>query len=281
MRFSVLGSGSRGNATLVAAGSTRIMVDAGFSGRELARRLTGVGVEPAELSAIVLTHEHGDHARGAGVFSRAHGTPLYMTAGTRQACASLLRGSETVHIYRPGHPVTVGDLDIEPFITVHDASDPVAVAISEPAADLRLGIATDLGRPGVQAKHALRGCDALVIESNHDEEMLWQAAYPASVKSRIASSHGHLSNQAAAALAAELLSPRLTVVVLAHLSEETNAPGLARSAMDGALKRRGYRGKVLVAEGDRATPLFDLAELRERKAPAQLSLFEDGFGGGN
>ena len=273
MRFSVLGSSSRGNATLVAAGSTHIMVDAGFSGRELARRLAGLGVEPAELSAIVVTHEHGDHTRGAGVFARAHGTPLYMTAGTRQACDSLLRGSETVHIYRPGHPVNVGELEIEPFITVHDARDPVAVAISEPAAGLRLGIATDLGRPGVQAKHALRGCDALVIESNHDEEMLWRAAYPAAVKSRIASSHGHLSNQAAAALAVELLSPRLSVVVLAHLSEETNAPGLAKSVMDGALAASGYRGRVVVAEGDRATPLFDLAELRGRNRPAQLSLF--------
>ena len=257
----------------MAAGSTCILVDAGFSGRELTRRLHAVGVEPEELSAILLTHEHGDHTRGAGVFARTHDTPLYMTAGTRQACDKLFRGSEIVHIYRPGYPVTVDDLDVEPFITAHDAVDPVAIAVSEPATGLRLGIATDLGRPGVQTRHALGGCDALVLESNHDEEMLWNAAYPPSVKSRIASSHGHLSNQAAATLARELLNPNLSVVVLAHLSEETNTPALARSVMEKTLRKRGYRGQVLVAGNDRPTPLLDLAELRERSGPAQLSLF--------
>jgi len=249
------------------------MVDAGFSGRELARRLDAVGAEPGELSAILLTHEHADHTRGAGVFARAHGTPLYMTAGTRQACDSLLTGSETVHIYRAGRPVTFDDLVVEPFITVHDARDPVAIAVSRPDADLRLGIATDLGRPGVQARHALSACDALVIESNHDEQMLWAAPYPMAVKSRIASSHGHLSNRGAARLAGELLSPRLSVVVLAHLSEETNTPALARSAMETALRKRGYRGRVVVAGADRPTPLLDLAELRRRIRPAQLTLF--------
>lgn len=273
MRFSVLGSGSRGNATMVAAGSTSILIDAGFSGRELAARLEVVGWSAEQISAIVLTHEHGDHTRGAGVFARSHGTPLYMTAGTRNACSRLLKGTETVHLYRPGYPVTVADLDVEPFITVHDAAEPVAVAIRDPESGLRLGIATDLGRPGVQAKHALRGCDALVIESNHDAELLWAAAYPTAVKSRIASSHGHLSNRAAADLALELLSSRLAVVVLAHLSEETNTPALARSVMERALRRKGYEGQVLVAASDRPTPLVDLAELRERNRPAQLSLF--------
>ena len=273
MQFSVLGSGSRGNATMLAAGETCILIDAGFSGRELAARLEVVGRTPGQVSAIILTHEHGDHTRGAGVFARAHGTPLYMTAGTREACGRLLRGSESVHVYRPGYPVTVDELEVEPFITVHDAREPVAVAVNHPATALRVGIATDMGRPGAQTKHALAGCDALVIESNHDREMLWAAAYPTAVKSRIASSHGHLSNQAAAGLALELLGPRLSVVVLAHLSEETNTPALARSVMERTLRKKGYKGQVLVAAGDRPTPLVDLAELRERNPPAQLSLF--------
>ncbi len=258
---------------MVTAGSTTILVDAGFSGRELGARLVAAGRQPGHVSAIVLTHEHGDHTRGAGVFARSHGTPLYMTAGTREACRRLLKGSETVHVYRPGFPVTVDELEIEPFITVHDAREPVAVAVSQPETGLRLGIATDLGRPGVLAKHALGGCDALVIESNHDREMLWAASYPTAVKSRIASSHGHLSNQAAARLAVELLSARLSVVVLAHLSEETNTPALARSVMERALRRRGYKGQVLVAGSEHPTPLMDLAELRARVRPAQLSLF--------
>ena len=171
MRFSVLGSGSRGNATLVSAGSTHVLIDAGFSGRELVKRLATAGVKPNQIAAIVITHEHGDHTRGAGVFARAHGSPLYMTAGTRAASRRLLRGTETVEIYRPGYRLSIGNIEIEPFITVHDAADPVAVAVLDPATGLRLGIATDLGRPTAQVRHALRGCDALVIESNHDETL--------------------------------------------------------------------------------------------------------------
>lgn len=273
MRFSVLGSGSRGNATLIASGRTRLLVDAGFSARELTKRLAVIGVEPAEVSAILVTHEHGDHTRGAGVFARAHGTPLMMTEGTLGACAKLLRGSEEVRTYRAGFPVEVEELEVEPFITVHDAVDPVAVAVRETATGLRLGIATDMGRPTLQVMHALRGCDALVVESNHDESMLWATGYPASVKARIASSHGHLSNDAAARLVLELLSPKLTVVVLAHLSEESNTPALAKGAMERALATKGFTGMVEVARPDRPTPLLDLAVLREQTGPRQLSFF--------
>ena len=185
MRFSVLGSGSRGNATLIATGTTRLLVDAGFSARELTKRLAIVGVEPHEVTAILVTHEHGDHTKGAGVFARAHGTPLMMTEGTLSACHKLLRGGEEVRTYRAGYPFEVEDLEVEPFITVHDAVDPVAVAVRETATGLRLGIATDLGRPTLQVLHALRGCDALIVESNHDESMLWSTRYPASVKARL------------------------------------------------------------------------------------------------
>ena len=273
MWFSVLGSGSRGNSVLVGAGDTRVLVDAGFSGRELAHRLGKVGVEPDAISAIVLTHEHGDHTRGAGVFARRHGTPLLMTEGTRLACRKLFRGDEAIRSYRAGFAVDIDRLRIDPFITVHDAADPVAVAVTDCATGLRLGIATDLGKPTVQIRHALRGCDALIVESNHDEGMLWSAGYPPAVKARIASSHGHLSNRAAADFLAETFDPRLSVVVLAHLSEESNTPRMARAAAARALAGRGFRGVVEVALPDRPTPVFDLAELRERVGPRQLSLF--------
>ena len=273
MQFSVLGSGSRGNSVLVGAGETHVLVDAGFSGRELAKRLALVGVDPAAVSAIVLTHEHGDHTRGAGVFARAHGTPLLMTEGTRLACRKLFRGNEAIQSYRAGYPVEIDRLRIDPFITVHDAADPVAVAVTDSATGLRLGIATDLGKPTVQIRHALRGCDALIVESNHDEGMLWSAGYPPAVKARIASSHGHLSNRAAADFLAETFDPRLSVVVLAHLSEESNTPRLARAASARVLAQRGFRGLVEVALPDRPTPVFDLAKLRERTGPRQLSLF--------
>ena len=273
MRFSVLGSGSRGNATLVAVGSTRLLIDAGFSGRELARRLAAVGVAPDEVDAIVLTHEHADHVRGAGVFARAHGTRLALTEGTLQACGKLFKGRETVETYQPGRPFEVGGLRIEPFATVHDAADPVAMAVVAPASGLRLGVATDLGRPTALARHVLSDCDALIVESNHDESLIWSAPYPLQVKARIASSHGHLSNRAAAELVRELFGPRLSVVVLAHLSEESNDPGLAKKTMRSALAGRGFDGSVLVASPTDPTEMIDLAALSGSRRPEQLPLF--------
>lgn len=271
MRVSVLGSGSAGNATLVWAGNTRVLVDAGFSARDLARRLEALGVDADDVDAIVITHDHGDHTKGMGVFARRHGTPLHMTEPTREACARLLRGEETVVTYRPGRVFTIGDVRVEPFITVHDAADPVGVALVDECTGLRLGVATDLGRPTAQIRHALAGCDLLILEANHDEVLLHTSAYPWSVKRRIASSHGHLSNQAAARFVKELLHPRLAGVLLAHLSNECNRPDLALEVVGQALDQAGWRGHLAVAPQDRPTPLLDLEEMRYRSGPGQLS----------
>lgn len=267
----MLGSGSSGNATLVWAGNTRVLVDAGFSGRDLARRLEAVEVDADEVDAIVITHDHGDHTRGMGVFARRHGTPLYMTEPTRQACGKLLRGGEEVRTYRPGRVFNVGDVRVEPFITVHDAADPVGVAVVDECTGLRLGVATDLGRPTSQIRHALSGCDLLILEANHDEVLLHASPYPVSVKRRIASSHGHLSNEAAARFAVELLHPRLAGVILAHLSNECNRPELAREVVGEALRTAGWTGHLAVAGQDDPTRLVDLEELRLRTGPSQLS----------
>lgn len=272
MKVAVLGSGSAGNATLVWAGNTRVLVDAGFSARDLARRLGEVGVGADEVDAIVVTHDHGDHTKGAGVFARRHATPLHMTAPTRDACAKLLRGEEVVHTYRPGHPFTIGDVRVEPFITVHDAVDPVGVALVDECTGLRLGVATDLGRPTAQIRMALEACDLLILEANHDEVLLHTSDYPPSVRRRIASSHGHLSNQAAARFALELLHPRLAGVVLAHLSKECNRPSLAEQVVGDALAKAGWTGHLEVARQSGATPLIDVEELRYRAGPSQLSL---------
>jgi phosphoribosyl 1,2-cyclic phosphodiesterase len=180
--MAVLGSGSGGNSTLVQGGNTRVLVDAGFSARSVGERLNLLGVEPDAIDAIVVTHEHGDHTSGVGVFARRHATPIYMTDRTRDACARLLRGSEEVVSYGPGRPFLIGDLRVEPFLTVHDAADPVGIAMVDECTGLRLGIATDLGRPTVQIRHALSACDFLVLEANHDEVMLHTSGYPASVK---------------------------------------------------------------------------------------------------
>lgn len=257
---------------LASAEDTNVLVDAGFSARRIAQRLEALEFSPEQVHGIVVTHDHGDHTRGMGVFARRHGTPLYMTETTRQACDRLLTGTERIVEYRANRAFHVGSLRIEPYITVHDAADPVGVTVSDPRTGTRLGVATDLGRPNAQSRHALAGCDILVLEANHDEVLLHECSYPASVKRRITSSHGHLSNQAAAQLACELLHPRLMCVVLAHLSRQANRPDIARAVVGKALSRAGWQGHLEVATQDAPTPLFDVAALRHRTGPSQLTL---------
>ncbi|MEX0856354.1 MAG: MBL fold metallo-hydrolase [Gemmatimonadota bacterium] len=272
MRVAVLGSGSRGNSVLVASHDTRILVDAGLSGKEMASRLDRLGIAPEAVDGILVTHEHGDHTRGVGVFARRFGTPLYMTPGTRSACAALLRGKETVHSYTPGRPLTIGDLRIDPFLTVHDALDPVAVTVTGTKCGIRIGIATDLGRPTAGIRHSLARCDFLILEANHDEEMLRAGPYPASVQARISSSHGHLSNRAAATFACELAHPRLTGLFLAHLSGSCNRPELAHATVSRALAGAGWKGFLAVASQDAPTEFVDIPVLRSLRETDQLSL---------
>lgn len=267
MRVTVLGSGSTGNATLVEAGPVKVLVDAGFSGRDLAARLGEVGAVPESLQAIVITHDHGDHTRGMGVLARRYGIPLLLTVRTQAACSRLLDGSEAVQHYQAERVFRIGPLEIRPFLTVHDAADPVAVTLRDAETGCRLGIATDLGRPTAAVRAALAGCHLLVLEANHDDAMLWSGPYPWSVKQRIASSHGHLSNRASAELLRELYHRGLGGVVLAHLSEHCNDPGLAREVIGLALERMGYRGTLTVAGPARPLAPIEVLELRRRVGP--------------
>lgn len=272
MRVTVLGSGSKGNAVLVETADTLVLVDAGFSARDMERRLGKVGVAAEEVDAIVISHDHGDHTKGMGVFARRFGTPLYLTDPTRGVCQHLLRGEEEVRSYRGGFPFSIGRIVVEPFLTIHDATDPVALALRDSESGLKVGIATDLGRPTAQVRHALSGSNLLILEANHDEALLHQCSYPWQVKSRIASSHGHLSNDAAANLALELLHPRLGGVVLAHLSGECNRPELAEAVVGRALNEAGYKGVLQVAAQDSPTGPLDLEKLIRRLDPDQLPL---------
>jgi phosphoribosyl 1,2-cyclic phosphodiesterase len=267
MRVTVLGSGSGGNATLVEAGDARILIDAGFSGRDLERRLLAVDVEPESIDAIVITHDHGDHTRGMGVLARRFGLPLYLTTRTQAVCGRLLSGSEAVRRYASSEPFTIGALAVHPFLTVHDAAEPVAVTVRDTTSGARLGIATDLGRPTAAVRAELAGCNMLVLEANHDDVRLWSSRYPWSVKQRIASSHGHMSNRAAAELARELHHSTLRHIVLAHLSEQCNDDALARETVGSALARSRYRGTLTVAPQDRP-----LEPIHVSAAPDQFSL---------
>lgn len=271
MKVTVLGSGSAGNSILVETGATRLLIDAGFSGRDLERRLAAVDREPDGIDAIFITHEHTDHTQGMGVCARRWGTPVYLGERTRIACSSLLNGSEEVRSYGCANPVTIGELRVEPFLTIHDAVDPYAVTVTEIATGEKLGIATDLGRPNMAVRHALRKCDILILEANHDEILLRESAYPWSVIQRIAGSHGHLSNRAAAELVRELSHPDLTTVVLAHLSSQANHGELAKEVVGLALERMHYRGELLLGLQDVPLDPIDVSRRRLRLAPPQLA----------
>jgi phosphoribosyl 1,2-cyclic phosphodiesterase len=273
LNVTVLGSGSGGNSTLVEADGVRILLDAGFSGRDIETRLRGLDVEPESIAGIVITHDHGDHTRGAGVLARRFGIPVYMTRATLRACASLLNGQETIRQYASSRPFRIGGIEVHPFVTVHDAADPVAVTVRDVRTGIRMGLVTDVGRPTAAMRAELAGCDMLVLEANHDDALLWNGPYPWSVKQRIASSHGHLSNRAAARLIRELYHPGLAAVALAHLSEHCNTASLASQVVGRALDRLGFRGWLKVADQAVPTETVDLVSARKRGAPAQLDLF--------
>lgn len=272
MRVTILGSGSSGNAILVEGGGKRLLVDAGFSGVDLERRLSAAEVSPESIDALLVTHDHTDHTKGMGVAARRWGIPLYLTERTHAACRGLLRGDEQVIRYSSAAAVEIGELRIDPFLTVHDAVDPVAVTVTEAATGQKLGIATDLGRPTATVRSALRGCTMLVLESNYDDIMLREADYPWSVKSRIASSHGHLSNRASAELAVELAHPGLACVILAHLSERANDPALAEEVVGEALRGARYKGPIHTGLQHAPLEPIDMDRAARRLEPEQLPL---------
>ena len=219
-----LASGSKGNSVFVSNQDTAVLVDAGLSGIETQRRLDAVGESPDRLKAIIITHEHTDHVKGAGILSRRFDIPVYITRQTYGACKSLGK-IDHLRFFECGTPFEVDELKITPFSISHDARDPSGVTIAY--AGKKIGIATDLGIATNLVKSHLSLSNALYIESNHDPEMLVNGPYPWHLKQRIKSRTGHLSNQETRDLVAELLHQDLAHLVLAHLSEENNCPDKA------------------------------------------------------
>lgn len=278
MKVASLGSGSQGNSLYVEAEETRVLVDAGFSGVEIERRLGEIGVAPAQIDALVVTHEHRDHTAGIGVAARRWGWPLHMSPQALRECRNLLSGGERVRTFESGTSFPIGALRIHPFRTCHDAASPLAVSLRAERSGLKVGVATDLGRPTGPVRHALAGSHFLVLEANHDEVLLREGPYPWPVKERIGGSRGHLSNRLAAELARDLLHPDLRGLLLAHLSERCNRPELARRTVAEALDGTSFRGMLAVARQEGPTPLYDLRELlRDRRRP-QLDLFGEPVG---
>jgi phosphoribosyl 1,2-cyclic phosphodiesterase len=232
LRFCSLGSGSSGNATLVEArsGTTagRVLVDCGFTQRELNARLGRAGLVAGDIDALFVTHEHGDHIGCALGFARRHSIPLWMSRGTWRAVGEPDL-PELLHFARDGETIAVGDLALSPYTVPHDAQEPLQLRFSDGAH--HLGVLTDAGSITSHLLDHLQGCHALLLECNHDLAMLAASRYPPSLKSRIGGRHGHLSNDTAAQILAACLHPGLDHVVAAHLSRENNRPALALAAL--------------------------------------------------
>lgn len=244
MRLWLLGSGSKGNALLVECGDTRVLVDAGFSARRIAERLQRIGVDPASICALLLTHEHSDHVCGVEGAANRWAWPIYGTRGTLEALPAV---GATTRTLAAGDSVTIGGLVLHSVRTSHDASDPVAYVATSQATGMRAAIVTDLGVVTEPVREAVRAADVLVVESNHDPVMLQHGPYPYYLKRRVAGSHGHLSNDAAGRLVTECAHRGLRQVVLAHLSETNNTPETAMASMQRQAKRARWRGELAAA----------------------------------
>ena len=244
LRFRVLGSGSTGNATLVEGGGTRLLVDAGLGPRQLAERLQSAGVDPASLDAILISHEHHDHARGAASFSARWGVKLAGSRGTYAAAGFGAAEIAGYDVLEPEQSRGFGALAVRPLRVRHDAAGPLAFVVS--LGESSLGHATDLGQIDAALGAALGGCDALLIESNYDPGLLREGPYPWSLKERILGPLGHLANADVARFLERGLAARCRRLVLAHLSQKNNHPELALMAAEPALARAG-RGDVRLA----------------------------------
>jgi len=233
MRFASLGSGSAGNALVVQAGKTTLLVDCGFGAAETAARLDRLGVDPRGLAAILVTHEHDDHVGGVARVARRFGIPVHITHGTLMAAAAQRARIEQITLIDSHTPFVIGDLEVHPYPVPHDAREPAQFVLGDGVR--RLGVLTDTGASTPHIERMLSGLDALVLECNHDLDMLMNSRYPQSLKQRIAGRLGHLDNGSAARLIAALDCSRLRHVIAAHLSQENNTPQLARAALAGAL----------------------------------------------
>jgi phosphoribosyl 1,2-cyclic phosphodiesterase len=261
----VLASGSKGNCTLVSSSGTRLLVDAGLSCRELLRRIAACGENANAVDAILVTHEHGDHVSGLRVLAKRLKVPVYITCATYEAYRRCARDSygnrvtlERLEPFEAGRAFQIGDVTVIPFTIPHDAVDPVGFTFASEG--IKVGVCTDLGYMPGSVKHHLRGCQVLMIESNHDVEMLRGGPYPWSVKQRVMSRVGHLSNDALADFLTTDYDGGAEYLILAHLSEQNNHPEVARVTAERALgeQRNFVRNQLVLATQHEPLPAIRL-----------------------
>ncbi|MCI5140451.1 MAG: MBL fold metallo-hydrolase [Candidatus Electrothrix sp. ATG1] len=258
MKFSVLGSGSKGNCTLIESGSTTLLIDAGFSGKEISRRMALINRSPDDLDAILITHEHGDHISGVGVMSRRCSLPVYANAATHQAAEKRVKNLHQRCEFATGTGFAVGDLHIHPFRISHDTADPVGFRVSD--GRYAMAYCTDTGKITTLIRQRLRTCQALILEANYDPEMLLNGPYPMHVKQRVRSNQGHLANNDAARFLVELCGSTVQHVVLAHLSETNNHPDLVTAQIRQELGHHNPAFSLELARQDQPGQLITVGQ---------------------
>ncbi len=248
----MLASGSKGNSIHISDGYTSILLDAGLSGVEIERRLKRAGYCPEQISAIVVSHEHSDHIKGVGILSRRYKLPVYISGETRKCSQDILGNLPETVLFQCGNTFRINTLTIRPFSLSHDAADPAGFIFSN--GNIKIGIATDLGIATSMVKSHLKDCQALILEANHDPDMLINGPYPWPLKQRVKGKTGHLSNTDSGVLVKELHHEKLTHVILAHLSETNNTPEKALNEVGLAIQHT--RTKLFVAEQNRCSATF-------------------------
>jgi phosphoribosyl 1,2-cyclic phosphodiesterase len=266
VRAWTLGSGSRGNGLVLESGGRYLLVDCGFGPRALATRLKAIGVNPEEIEALVITHEHVDHASGAERAQHKWRWPVFASAGTLRAMPDI--EAKWRRPVAAGASINTDGFRLEAVAIPHDAASPLAFAVTGLASGARVGIAHDLGAVPDAVRTLFARCDALCLEANHNVEMLVNGPYPAMLKARIRGGRGHIDNKTSGTLAASLLHPGLRALTLLHLSETNNTPKQAEEEVGAIVRRAGFRGPVLAAAGRTPALAFQLGNA----APRQLAL---------
>jgi phosphoribosyl 1,2-cyclic phosphodiesterase len=254
VRVCLLASGSRGNCALIETDDIRLLIDAGLSGIETERRLAPLGLTGNDLDGILVTHEHHDHVGGIGPLARRFDIPVHIDQMTHSALPKLGK-IDVLNFFSAGERFSLRDLAITTFSTTHDAVNPVGFTIE--SSEGKIGFATDLGVPTRLVADHLKECRVVVLEANHDDQMLQDGPYPWSLKERIRSRHGHLSNRDSIRLLEEITWPGLEVVFLAHLSEENNCPDLAVDTFRQTLNLCGHKSQVILGCQHKASPCFE------------------------
>ena len=261
-QVAMLYSGSRGNACLVKTDKTKLVVDIGFSGKRFLQSLSDLSLDCTKLDAVVVSHEHTDHISAVGIVARKLNLPVYLTKKTYECCKGKLgKLPQGVRYFASGKKFEIGDLEIDPFASSHDAIDPCNFVFTkkEDLTERKLALATDNGYISKILLHKLKGCTTVILESNHDKDILLTSGnYPWELVQRINSRVGHLSNEEAAGVLSQVVNAKLKRVILAHLSAENNLPELAQATAENVLKIFGNGADVVLARQEKSTELLDI-----------------------